>query len=252
MTEPDLALIARVDPRQVWKSEAYDFTPWLRKNIQLLGEALGLEIAADIQQEVAVGLFSADLLGTDVSSKAGVLIENQLEQTDHDHLGKLLTYAGGLGADVLVWVSTSIREEHRQALTWLNERTHEEVLFFGVEVELLSIDGSRPAPNFKVVVAPNEWQKSAGGGSSKQGVQKPSERQERYKSFWADVITAIRARDLHFTTSIPDRAPRQSWCGFAMGRAAFQDNLSFESRQCVCLCCSSGGHGTAAGQDSQS
>ena len=92
-TDKVLGLLERLDAREVWKSEPYEFTPWLRANIGLLGEALGVEIDADVQQEVAVGLFSADLLGTDLGSSAAVLIENQLEQTDHSHLGQLLTYA---------------------------------------------------------------------------------------------------------------------------------------------------------------
>ena len=225
MNDPDLGTIARVDPRSVWGSEPHEFTPWLRENIDLLGKALGLEIDAGVQQEVAVGLFSADLLGTDVASNAGILIENQLEATDHDHLGKLLTYAAGLDAGVLVWVSTAMREEHRQALTWLNERSLETTLFFGVEIELLSVDGSKPAPNFKVAVAPNEWQKA--GTAARVGRSRTSERNERYKAFWAETIRAVKSRDGSFTAASPERAPAQSWCSFPMGRTGFQDNLSF-------------------------
>jgi hypothetical protein len=174
-----------------------------------------------VQQEVAVGLFSADLLGTDVGSRAGILIENQLEQTDHSHLGQLLTYASGLGTDILVWVATKVREEHRQALTWLNERTHEGVLFFGVEVELLRIGESKPAPHFKVVVAPNDWQKAQSTRTGQAGRAQPREKQERYGQFWAGVVTTIRERDQSFTSSSPERAPRQNWISFALGRPGF-------------------------------
>ena len=207
MNDPDLGTIARVDPRSVWGSEPHEFTPWLRENINLLGKALGVEIDAGVQQEVAVGLFSADLLGTDVASNAGILIENQLEATDHDHLGKLLTYAAGLDAGVLVWVSTAMREEHRQALTWLNERSLESILFFGVEIELLSVDGSKPAPNFKVAVAPNEWQKA--GTAARTGRTQKSERNERYKAFWAETIRDVKSRDGNFRQRrLSGRPPR--------------------------------------------
>jgi hypothetical protein len=230
VTLEGLGALERLDPRSVWSSEPYEFTPWLRQNIGLLGQALGLDIDVDVQREVAVGLFSADLLGTDLGTNASILIENQLEATDHSHLGQLLTYAGGLGTDIVVWVTTKVREEHRQALTWLNEKTREEVSFFGVEVELLRIDGSRPAPHFKVVVAPNEWQKAGAprAGAARAGGLS-TERGERYKEFWRGLLAAILARDPQATTASADRVPAQSWYGISIGRSGFYDNFAFAS-----------------------
>src|SRR4051794_406137 len=102
MPEPVvLGRLERLPAREVWKHEALDFTPWLRDNIDQLGEALGLEIVSEVQAEVAVGVFYADLLGVDSGSQAAILIENQLEPTDHGHLGQLLTYAGGLDSRTL-------------------------------------------------------------------------------------------------------------------------------------------------------
>lgn len=222
MSVPDLGKLKRADPREVWSSEPYHFTPWLRENVAFLGEATGLEIDPDLRQEVPVGLFSADLLGTDLGTSATVLIENQLEQTDHDHLGKLLTYAGGLDARVLIWVSTKVREEHRQALIWLNESTREDISFFGVEVELLVIDESRPAPHFRVVVEPNEWQKQAAASSSA-----PSERGERYRAFWRRALEELLRRESGVTTASPDRVPPNNWYGISIGRSGFQDNFVF-------------------------
>lgn len=227
MTQIRLGTIERIDPREIWKSEPYDFTPWLRENIGELGRALGLEIDVDVQQEVAVGLFSADLLGTDVGTSAGILVENQLAQTDHSHLGQVLTYAAGLGTDIVVWVSTKVRDEHRQALTWLNERTHEDVLFFGVEIEVLKIGDSLPAPHLSVVVAPNEWQKSKRGGTSGSSGAQPSERGEKYRRFWQGLLEEIQARDPSATTASPERAPRQNWFGISIGRTGFADNMVF-------------------------
>lgn len=227
MTEPLLGSLERLDAREVWKSEPYEFTPWLRQNISLLGQALGIEIDAEVQQEVAVGLFSADLLGTDLGSSAAILIENQLEQTDHSHLGQLLTYAGGLDSRILVWVSPSVREEHRQALTWLNENTSEDVLFFAVEIELLRIDGSRPAPHFKVVAAPNEWQKSKRVRATTGGSASSSERNERYRDFWSTVVATLHEKAPGFTATSVERAPRQSWCSFSLGRTGVVNNVAF-------------------------
>jgi Domain of unknown function (DUF4268) len=223
-----LGTLERLDARNIWKSEAYEFTPWLRDNIGLLGQALGIEIDVDVQREVAVGLFSADLLGTDVATNATILIENQLEQTDHGHLGQLLTYAGGLGADILIWVATKIREEHRQALTWLNERTPEEVLFFGVEVELLRVDGSKPAAHFNVVAAPNEWQKARPHRLARRASSGISEeRAERYKAFWRGLLERILQLDPTATTASPERVPAGSWYGISVGRSGLQDNFAF-------------------------
>jgi hypothetical protein len=213
MSEIQLGQIERIDPRDIWNSEPYDFTPWLRENISELGKALGLEIDVEVQREVAVGLFSADLLGTDVGTSAGILVENQLAQTDHSHLGQVLTYAAGLGTDIVVWVSTKVREEHRQALTWLNERTHEDVLFFGVEIEVLRIGGSLPAPHFNVVVAPNEWQKSKSRGAAGASATQPTERGEKYRTFWQGLLEEILTREPGATTASPERAPRQNWFG---------------------------------------
>jgi len=142
-----------------WSHEAHDFTPWLAENLELLGEELGLALRLK-GREVAVGRYSLDLLLEDAQGRT-VIVENQFGQTDHDHLGKLLTYCAGTEAEVVVWLSESLTDEHVAALEWLNENTVAGVGFFGVELGLLKIDDSRPAPRFRVVVQPNEWKKRA-------------------------------------------------------------------------------------------
>ena len=143
MSTFDLGKISRVDLRNVWRHEAIDFTPWLVDHIDLVGEALGLELEV-VGREHGVGDFSVDILARDLGRDKLVVIENQLEETDHTHLGQLITYAAGLEASVVIWVSRGIREEHRQALDWLNRGDGATTEYFGVAIELLQIDGSKP------------------------------------------------------------------------------------------------------------
>ena len=158
-----LGRLSRVTIRDVWAHEAHAFTPWLAlpENITLLGEALRLEEIEVLSTEAAVGHFSTDI----VAQAAGgttVLIENQIEATDHRHLGQLLTYlAGQPDKDVVtIWIATQFREEHRAAIDWLNTNTNDSFEFFGVEIEVLKIGEGPPAPRFNVVAKPNDWSRS--------------------------------------------------------------------------------------------
>ncbi len=160
MTEPQLAKLERVDLRTAWKSEPADFTPWLAKeeNLALLGETLGMTLVLE-EQEKDVGPFRADILCKEPQTDQWVLIENQLERTDHTHLGQIITYAAGLNAVTVVWIAASFTEEHRAALDWLNEITGEGADFFGVQVELYRIGDSPAAPHFTFASKPNAWSK---------------------------------------------------------------------------------------------
>ncbi len=148
------------DLRKVWPHEALDFTPWLAKeeNITLLGDAVGLEITVN-ETESGVGDFSVDIFATETGTERKIIIENQLEDTDHDHLGKLITYASGKAANIIIWVVKRAREEHRAAIEWLNNHTDENISFFLVEIKLYRIGNSEIALKFEVVEKPNDWTK---------------------------------------------------------------------------------------------
>lgn len=157
-TPVPLSKLVRASARVAWPHEAHAFTPWLASNLDELSEALGLRLTL-IETEHAVGRYSADLLLEDADGRK-VIVENQFGTTDHDHLGKLLTYCAGSDARVVVWIAETLNEEHVAAMEWLNQNTAEDVGFFGVELELLQIASSPYAPNFRVLVRPNNWVKA--------------------------------------------------------------------------------------------
>jgi len=156
----DLGLLHFLNPREVFPTEPTHFSKWVADHLDHLGSALALDLEL-VKLEAEVGPFSLDILARVVGTQDLVIIENQIEQTDHSHLGQLLTYAAGYDAKYIVWISPEFRENHRAALDWLNTNTTAARNFFGIRVEVLRIDDSRPAVNFRVVVLPNEWQKTA-------------------------------------------------------------------------------------------
>ena len=156
-----LSRITKVNPREVWKHEAHDFTQWLVKkdNISILAEELELSLD-NVVAEAAAGRYNVDLVADEVDLKCKVIIENQLEATDHKHLGQILTYASAYDASVIIWVVTDYTEEHRQAIDWFNRNMHEGISFFLVQVEVYRIGNSDPAPKFNIISEPNNWSKT--------------------------------------------------------------------------------------------
>ena len=149
------------DLRSVWPHEANDFTKWLaqEENLTLLSEAIDIELELE-ERESSVGSFNVDIFAKENGTNRRVIIENQLEDTNHDHLGKLITYASGKGADVIVWIVKRARDEHRQAIEWLNQHTDSNIGFFLLEIELWQIGDSEKAPRFNIVEKPNDWSKT--------------------------------------------------------------------------------------------
>ncbi len=199
----------------VWKDEAKDFTPWLSTNLHFLSKELGLDLELE-GIEVGVGGFSLDILAKDLGTNRNVIIENQYGTTNHDHLGKVITYAAGHDAYIAIWIAESFRDEHRQALDWLNHRSDQSTQFFGIVPEVIKIDDSRPALQLKLVIVPNDW-------SSNQNSE-PSERAKKYKAFFQRLIDIMR-EEHHFTSS--RKGQYQSWYAFSSGFAGIAYGANF-------------------------
>ena len=156
MANQELGMISEVRLRDIWPHEAGDFTPWLARNLNSLGDSLGLDLEL-LQEEASSGAFSLDILAKSTEDDEKVAIENQLEQTNHSHLGQLITYATEHGAGYVVWVASRFRPEHRAAIDWLNELAPDKVWFFAVEVHAIKIGDSLPALDFRPVAVPKKW-----------------------------------------------------------------------------------------------
>lgn len=212
--------LSKVGLREIWPHEASAFTPWLAENIESLGKILGIDLEL-VEQEASVGDFSLDILAKDLGSSRSVIIENQLTPTDHDHLGKLITYAAGFDASIVIWISESIREEHRQAMDWLNQRTDNETSFFGVVVEVIRIDDSRPAFFFKLAASPNEWQKNKKSQANRASV---STKGERYQNYFQGLIDTLRGT-YRFTSAKAGQP--QNWYSFSSGTSGLTYGANF-------------------------
>jgi len=213
--------LQQVDIRTCWADEAREFTPWLasQEGIRLLSESLGMELALE-GKEIAVGPYSADILARDLTTDAYVVIENQLEKTNHDHFGKALTYAAVLGAATVVWVARIFTEEHRKAVEWLNELTKGSLMFYGVELQVWKIGESEPAPRFEVVCGPNEVVRQA---QAARDSEEHSETKQLQLRFWKDVRASLEATGKFRSLQSPRP---QTWFEVALGRSGIHLSLS--------------------------
>ena len=226
-----LGKLENVDLRKIWQHEATDFTPWLaqEENIALLGNAIGMELEVE-GTEQSVGPFNADILCKDTIDNHWVLVENQLEKTDHGHFGQLLTYAAGLQAVTIVWIAKHFTDEHRAALDWLNEITDETFNFFGLEIELWKIGDSKIAPHFKFASKPNGWTKSIGRAASKVQMGNLTEAKKLQLDYW----TQFREYLLSNSSILrPQKALPQHWTNYAIGRSNFHMSASVNTRDGV-------------------
>jgi len=198
----------RVDIREVWRDEAKDFTSWLFDNIEILGEELNI-IISPIEKEKNVGSFSADILA---ESEEGdpILIENQLEKTDHNHLGQLLTYVSNLEAKKAIWISKEPRSEHERAIEWLNELTSD-VDFYLVKIEAYKIGDSAPAPKFTVIAGPTESGKVVGDEK-----KELAERHKKRLEFWKILLEKSKNKTMLFSNISPSK---DSWISTGAGKS---------------------------------
>ncbi len=219
-----LGRLEKVELRDVWANEASHFTPWLagEENIALLGDTIGLELEVEAQEE-SVGPFRADILCKDTANNHWVLIENQLERTDHCHMGQLITYAAGLDAVTIVWVAQRFTEEHRAALDWLNEKTDEAVNFFGLEIELWKIGDSAMAPKFNIVSKPNDWTRNV---KKTANISELTDKSKMRLEFWIGFNKHL----LENGTVIKPRNPRpDSTLHYALGKTGVYLASAFSS-----------------------
>ena len=215
MTTPQLGRLESVSLRDYWHREDMDFTPWLAdpQNLGVLSDTLGMSLES-VGQEVNVGPFRADILCRNTDDSTFVLIENQLADTNHTHLGQLLTYAAGLQTVTIIWIAGIFTDEHRAALDWLNDITAEGFRFFGIEVELWKIGGSQAAPKFNIVSRPNNWSKSA--RQSVSAGSTPADLQ--HQLFWTELRRHLEEEKSDIRLGTP---PARYWAPHGLGKTGF-------------------------------
>lgn len=209
-----ISRLESVSLRELWPNEARDFTTWLAENMDFLGEALGIELSL-VEQEAAAGPFSADILAEDGSGNP-VVIENQLERTDHDHLGKLITYLSNLDAKIAIWITSKPRPEHEQAIHWLNEVVPADMAFYLVMIEAYHIEESPPAPLLTIVAGPSPEARQA--GTQKKDL---AERHILRREFWEQLLErASQKTSLHAQIS----PSKENWINAGAGKSGVSYN----------------------------
>lgn len=210
-TDLHLGRLVEVPIRELWAHEQYDFSHWLAKeeNIELLNEVVGLTLT-DVDTEVYVGAYRCDLVAVDETTNDKIIIENQLELTNHDHLGKIITYASGLDANIIIWIVKEAREEHKSAIEWLNNNMAKEISFFLLEIKAFKIGDSLPAPMFKVIEKPNDFIKS---NKSMKDVELSKAQSERL-NFWTEFNRVLNDKGKPFNVR---QASINHWYNVAIG-----------------------------------
>lgn len=221
-----LGKLKEIDIRKVWEHEQYDFSKWLSKeeNISELGDTLGLSLT-DVETEKFVGKYRCDIICKDELTGKSVLVENQLEPTNHDHLGKIITYASGLDAAVIVWIVQNARQEHASAIEWLNKHTDDEISFFLIEIHAYTIGESDPAPMFEIIEKPNDFSKSM-KEYAKQGEMNAS--QASRLDFWNQFNDILEDRGLPFNKR---KASTDHWYSVAIGSSQCHINIELVNQK---------------------
>ena len=229
----DLGKLEQIkDLRSVWQSEARDFTPWLSQveNLALIGETLnfGSDWLELVETEANVGCFSADIVCRDTGRDDHiVLIENQFGNSDHDHLGKLLTYAAGRKAKTIIWIAQHIRDEHRAAIDLLNDATDDEYQFFALEIELWKIGDSPIAPRFSIIAKPNDWSRIVAKSVRRTVEGNLTKLKQTYIDYWAAFKEYLGE---HSQLRCQKPSPQQ-WMYLPIGRSYFTLTASLNTQE---------------------
>ena len=229
-TLPTLGRLVPVEVRSIWAIEDRDFTPWLARpeNIALLAAELALGELEVEATERDVGRFSADIVARDQNASI-VLIENQLEPTDHKHLGQVLTYLAGLEGDAsVIWIATEFLEEHRAAVDWLNANTNDHFDFFGVQIEVVKIGNSDAAPRFNVVAKPNDWSRDVRSTTRVAGEAPLTDRHKMLQAYWASFGAFLESKKSTFRINRPNKHMWYSFRGFNRGGFSINASASVE------------------------
>ena len=215
----ELGKLEKIELREVWRHEALDFTRWLagKENIALLSKEIGIDIEV-IETEMSVGRYNVDIYARDTESNKKIVIENQLENTNHDHLGKMLVYAAGLDADIAIWIVKDVNEEHKQAVEWLNDNSFEKINIFLVKVELWQIDNSPIAPKFQVICEPNNWAKVL----KQQSKENVSDLELKQMEYWQGFVDYAKSKD---KTYISQRPSIYNWYVIRIGSSDYKIKL---------------------------
>ncbi len=226
MNDNKLGKLKKVELREGWKHEANDFTKWLaqEENLRLLGDEIGFDLKL-IQTEANVGSFNVDILAEEENTGHKIIIENQLEITNHDHLGKLVTYASGYDAKIIVWVVKDVREEHRQAIDWLNEHTDEDIEFYLIQIELWQIGESPFAPKFEIISKPNDWTKTVRSSVESKDL---TETKIKQMEFWDGLKDYAK---INYPKIRPQKSHPQHWLNISIGSSQAHACLSINSRE---------------------
>lgn len=222
----EFGVLTEVKVRELWRHEQYDFSNWIakEKNIELLNNILGLTLI-DVDKEVYVGSYRCDIVAKDEASDIKVVIENQLESSNHDHLGKIITYASGLDATVIVWIVTKAREEHRSAVEWLNNNTNSKINFFLLELHAYKIGDSLPAPKFEIIEKPNEFIKNAKLKSNSAELNKS---QSERLNFWTTFNDVVADRGKPFNIR---KVNTDHWYDVAIGTSEAHISITLVNKE---------------------
>jgi hypothetical protein len=226
-----LGKLSKTDLREIWKNEEYDFSTWLaeEENLALLSDEVGISIKL-LEKEAGCGKYSLDILAEEEGTGRKIVIENQLENTNHDHLGKIITYAAGHDAGIVIWIFKDITEEHRSAIDWLNESTGEDVLFFAVKLEVWKINDSENAAKFQVICRPNNWAKVVKHSAMNKEL---GETELKKLDYW----TKLKSYALEKKASIFRQTPApQHWYNITIGSSEAHLGLTINTRENLIGC----------------